>query len=66
MFHIVKSHPFVDGDKRTGLGCCLVFLELNGIQINKGKEELYDLTIKVASSEYSKENIAEDLQSLSH
>jgi len=66
LFHIVKSHPFVDGDKRTGLGCCLVFLELNGIQINKGKEELYDLTIKVASSEYSKENIAEDLQSLSH
>ncbi len=27
---IVKSHPFIDGNKRTGLMTCQLFLESNG------------------------------------
>ena len=30
---IVKSHPFSDGNKRTGYVTCLTFLELNGIDL---------------------------------
>lgn len=33
LFHLIKNHPFLDGNKRTALGCALVFLDLNGIEI---------------------------------
>ena len=31
LFYICKNHPFVDGNKRTALAACLVFLEENGL-----------------------------------
>ena len=30
LFHIVRDHPFVDGNTRTGAVAAVVFLELNG------------------------------------
>jgi len=30
LFYLCGNHPFVDGNKRTALGACLVFLEANG------------------------------------
>lgn len=30
LFYLCKSHPFVDGNKRTALASCLVFLSENG------------------------------------
>jgi death-on-curing protein len=29
LFYICRNHPFVDGNKRTALAACLVFLEAN-------------------------------------
>lgn len=29
LFYICRNHPFVDGNKRTALAACLVFLEEN-------------------------------------
>jgi death-on-curing protein len=31
LFYICKNHPFIDGNKRTALAACLVFLEENGL-----------------------------------
>jgi death-on-curing family protein len=31
LYYLCQNHPFVDGNKRTALGACLVFLRLNGI-----------------------------------
>ena len=31
LFYICRNHPFVDGNKRTALAACLVFLESNGL-----------------------------------
>jgi death-on-curing protein len=31
LFYLCRNHPFVDGNKRTALACCLVFLESNGL-----------------------------------
>lgn len=36
---LVKSHPFMDGNKRTGLMTCQLFLESNGYQFNASEEE---------------------------
>ena len=29
LFYLCRNHPFVDGDKRTALAACLVFLQIN-------------------------------------
>ncbi len=50
LFHIVRNHPFVDGNKRAGLLAALVFLDLNGISIDHSSEALYELTMGVAEA----------------
>jgi death-on-curing protein len=31
LFYLCRNHPFVDGNKRTALAACLVFLSANGV-----------------------------------
>lgn len=62
LFHIVQNHPFVDGNKRTGLLAALMFLELNGISITRGSPALYDLTLGVAEGRVTKVEVAETLR----
>ena len=59
LFHIVQNHPFLDGNKRTGVVAALVFLDLNGIEINAPTGSIYDLTISVATGQAGKGQIAE-------
>jgi len=59
LFHIVRNHPFVDGNKRTGLVAALVFLELNGCPAKPSNRALVDLTLAVAEGRKSKSAIAE-------
>jgi death on curing protein len=41
MHLLLKNHPFVDGNKRTALSSCGIFLMQNGYRlINKHEEEL--------------------------
>jgi len=42
LFYLVKNHPFVDGNKRTGLVAMLVFLGLNGQRLEAPDDELTD------------------------
>ena len=36
---VVKSHPFLDGNKRTGLMLCQLFIETNGYQFEATEAE---------------------------
>jgi len=58
LFHLVKNHPFVDGNERTGLACGLVFLRLNGLRIHATDDELVDLVISVIEGRRSKADVA--------
>ncbi|CAN5275620.1 type II toxin-antitoxin system death-on-curing family toxin [soil metagenome] len=58
LFHLIKNHPFIDGNKRTALGCALVFLDLNDIEINADEEGLYQMTIASADGRLDKPAIA--------
>ena len=49
-FSLVCNHPFVDGNKRIGAHAMLVFLAVNGIELNYTQEELIDIILAVASS----------------
>ena len=66
LFHIVQNHPFLDGNKRTGAVAALVFLDLNGIEIEAPTGSLYDLTISVATGQAGKAEIAEFFRSHAH
>ena len=62
-FCITKNHPFVDGNKRTGLCAALVFLYLNGYEVLLEEEEiLYSRAMKVASTAISSSNAASKLR----
>jgi death-on-curing protein len=58
VFHLVKNHPFIDGNKRVGLACGLVFLRLNGLRLMAGEDELTDLVIGIAAEHVSKAEAA--------
>lgn len=45
---IIADHPFVDGNKRTGMLAGLTFLKLNDITTNLIKGELEDFAVKIA------------------
>jgi death-on-curing protein len=66
MHSVVANHPFVDGNKRTGLTAALAFLDLNGIATEPLDEDrAYDLTIAVASGKLTDvEEIAAGLRGL--
>jgi death-on-curing protein len=61
-YHIIKDHPFVDGNKRTGLMAAILFLECNGVQIDFRPGELYKLGIKIATSTVTVNEIAKALK----
>jgi death-on-curing protein len=63
-FHICQNHPFLDGNKRTALATALVFLSLNGIELEDPREELYGLMMKVAEGKAQKSEIAAKFKSL--
>ena len=65
LFHIVMNHPFVDGNKRTGLLSALAFLDINGITIEHSSQALYEATMSVAKGEMTKPEFATLLSDLS-
>jgi death-on-curing protein len=58
MFHIVSNHPFIDGNKRTGAASAIIFLEINGIEIEADEDGLIDITLAVATGKTEKPDIA--------
>ena len=50
-FGLVKNHPFVDGNKRIGAHAMLVFLALNGVELQHSQEELSDIILQAAAGE---------------
>lgn len=59
LFHVVKNHPFVDGNKRVGLECALLFLEINDQSVEATDEELVALVLQTAEGQAAKQQIAE-------
>lgn len=59
LYHIVANHPFVDGNKRTGLATALVFLDINGHEIDPLTENLYEVVMATASGQLDKAALAQ-------
>ncbi len=66
LFYLCRNHPFVDGNKRTALATCLVFLSENNLL----PDEILDveaweaLTLDVAASRLDREQTTKRLRAL--
>ena len=62
---IVTGHPFLDGNKRAGLGGTLLLLGQNGVTTWPTPDEVVDLTLAVATGELREvEEIAARIRTL--
>ncbi|MEQ9814381.1 MAG: type II toxin-antitoxin system death-on-curing family toxin [Azospirillaceae bacterium] len=60
---VVKNHPFVDGNKRTGLLAARTFLTLNGIDFEPDDAETVVMIEGLAAGTYDEDTIARWLES---
>lgn len=63
-FHIAENQPFVDGNKRTGLLCAVVILDINGITIDYPDSRLYDAMIDIAVKKLDRPGLANLLREI--
>jgi death-on-curing protein len=57
-FGIARNHPFIDGNKRTAFASMIVFLGLNGIDLDVPSEQATAILFSVASGEVGEEGLA--------
>jgi len=66
LFYLCRNHPFVDGNKRTALATCLVFLSENGLLSDEqlDADGWEQLTFGVAGSELDRDQTGKQLRRL--
>ncbi len=61
-FGLVKNHPFIDGNKRTGFIVAVTFLELNGLRFAASEAEAALRTLALAAGEMTEAAYADWLK----
>jgi death-on-curing protein len=56
---LVNNHPFIDGNKRTGISTAALFLQANGWRLTARNDELVEFTLQVAVSHPDIFNLSE-------
>ncbi len=69
LFYLCNNHPFIDGNKRTALATCLVFLVANGV-LSEHRASALDVNtwetfvLDIACSNIDREETTEKLRNL--
>lgn len=63
MESLVRNHPFVDGNKRTGVVAAGLFLRINGFRLVSQQEELVAIAVRVATGRIQLDELAGWLRS---
>lgn len=63
-YHICKNHAFNDGNKRTAVVAMMVFLDINGYDINTSENDIIETILAVASNKIDKQQLASWLESV--
>lgn len=66
LFHIIRNHPFVDGNKRTGAVAALVFLIMNGFELHASEDSFEAMVRLVAEGKMDKAKAASFFRKHSH
>lgn len=61
-YGIVKNHPFIDGNKRTGYVVMEAFIELNGFELIADVSDKYFTFLSLAEGTLSEEALAQWLR----
>lgn len=56
---LIKGHPFVDANKRTGMTAAASFLELNGYELTASQEDLEETAVAIAEDRMGVAELAE-------
>lgn len=66
LFYLCRNHPFVDGNKRTALAACLVFLESNALlsETKLPTDEWEEFVLDVAASNLDRDGTTRRLRNL--
>ena len=64
LFYLCRNHPFLDGNKRTALGACLVFLRLNGVEPKPDSVKWESLTFAIADARIDRDEATKQLRAL--
>ncbi len=62
LYHIIKNHAFVDGNKRIGVLVMIAFLKINNYTFVANQKEVFELATNVASSKLSKEELVKRIK----
>jgi death on curing protein len=65
-FSIIRNHPFIDGNKRTGHAAMEVFLILNGYEIWASIDDAEEVILRVASGEMGREDFTDWIEAHLH
>jgi death-on-curing protein len=58
LYHSIQNHPFIDGNKRRGLAAAIVFLHMNGYQLEAPPPAAVEFVLAVARGEQDKPAVA--------
>lgn len=61
-YSIIKNHPFVDGNKRTGFEAMRLLLRLNGYDIQASLNAKFDFVLAIAEGRLKEQAIADWLK----
>lgn len=66
LFYLCRNHPFLDGNKRTALAACLVFLESNDLlpETKLPTDEWEEFVLDVAASTIDRDATTQRLRKL--
>jgi death-on-curing protein len=56
-FGIARNHPFVDGNKRAAFGSMLVFLGLNGIDLDVPPQDATAIVLALAAGDIEEDGL---------
>lgn len=57
MTQIVKSHPLVDGNKRTAVILAETFVAINGTKVVATNDEIFEMVTSFAAGKITESNI---------
>ena len=63
LFHIVRNHPFIDGNKRTGAMASIVFLMMDGMDFDADDNDFEKIVLLTAEGKTDKATIARFFES---
>jgi death-on-curing protein len=66
LFYLCRNHPFLDGNKRTALAACLIFLGSNDLLLNAklATDEWEEFMLDVAASRLDRDGTTRRLRKL--